>query len=256
MKDGDRPRQPDSWRRPRLCASGRLAAGSDYRLAADEVSYLTKVLRLRDGDEVYLFDGRGRELRARLIRCRRGWMCRVGEPVDFPGADPLLQVHIGQGSAPRGRGDWAVEKMTELGAASITPLVSFGTSRRDPVPDQRQRWRRLTAAAAAQCGRRSLPQLGAPMGLEEWSAALPEKSLLLLLSLAPDAARLSEIAADAADADSVALIVGRLSGLDEDEEAACIRAGFRPASMGKRVLRIETAGATALAILFAAAGEM
>lgn len=248
--------QPDSWRRPRLYAPSTLASGQDYPLAAGELSYLIKVLRLREGDEVYLFDGRGKEFCGRLQRSGRKWLCALGRAVDFPCADPLLQVHVGQGSATRGRGDWAVEKMTELGAASITALQSFGTARHDRIFDQRQRWQRLSAAAAAQCGRRTVPQIGACASLEQWCEKLPKQCLRLLLSLAPDATKLSAAAAKIGSTDTVALVVGRTSGLDEQEEAACKNAGFQAVSMGARVLRVESAGAAALAVLFAAAGEM
>ena len=256
MKGAPGPHQADSWRRPRLHADAALAAGRDYRLTAGELSYLTKVLRLREGDEVYLFDGQGGEFRSHLRRCGRKWLCSVAEAVDFPGADPILQVHLGCGSAARGRSDWAVEKMTELGAASITPLGSFGTSRCDRIPDQRQRWRRLAAAAAAQCGRRILPQVESAASFEQWNETLPAGCARLLLSLAPGAPKLSAAAPAAVAAGSVGVVVGRTSGLDRQEEEACAGAGFQPVSMGVRVLRVESAGAIALAILFAAAGEI
>ena len=256
MKDGGKPRQSDNWRRPRLHAGCAVTSGDDYPLAAGELAYLTKVLRLREGDEVYLFDGQGGEFRSRLRRLGRKWLCAVGAAVDFPGADPILQVHVGCGSAVRSRSDWAIEKMTELGAASITPLHSFGTSRKDRVPDQQQRWQRLAAASAAQCGRRILPQIGSVASLEKWIESLPEAGPRLLLSLAPAAPKLSSVAAQAASAGTAALIIGRTSGLDEQEERSCAAAGFLPVSMGRRVLRVESAGAVALAVLLAGAGEM
>ncbi len=254
---GDPPqRQSDAWRRPRLHAAAQLAAGTVHALVPEEASYLTTVLRLKPGNEIYLFDGRGSEHRCRLARKGRKWLCEVGEPVHFASADPELQIHVGQGAGSRNRLDWAVEKMTEVGAWSLTPLADFGTARRDHVPDQAARWERLARAACSQSGRNIVPAIGQAIGLASWSSELPPGCAKFLLSLDPQAPLLSAAAEQAADAGSVGIIVGRLAGLDASEERACIDMGFRTASLGCRVLRVETAGIAAIAILLAAAGEM
>ncbi len=250
------PRQADAWRRPRLHANAQLAAGKVHALGPDEASYLTAVLRLKPGSEIYLFDGHGSEHRCRLAKEGRTWLCEIGDPIHFASADPKLQIHVGQGAGSRNRLDWAVEKMTEVGVWSLTPLATFGTARRDQVPDQAARWERLAKAACSQCGRNVVPAIGNASDVASWSRELPPGCAKFLLSMDAQAPLLSTAAAQAAGADSVGIVVGRLAGLDASEERACIELGFRPASLGSRVLRVETAGIAAIAILLAAAGEM
>lgn len=243
------------WRRARLLVPEGCGPGTKVKLSATQANYLTAVLRLGPGDEVHAFNGRGIERRCALVRDGRAWALADCARSEHHPTDALRQIHVGQGSAPRGRLDWAIEKMTESGAASFCALGSFGTARKDRIGGTVDRWLRIAAAASAQCGRFTMPSVSGPADLREWSAQLPDNCLRLLLSLG-DAPRLSEVAKKTVSCGMTAMVVGRTAGLDQCEEQAAQEAGFIPVSLGKRVLRTETAGVVALTVLLAAAGEL
>ena len=137
--------------------------------------------------------------------------------------------------------DWAVEKMTELGAASITPLLSDnGKAAADAR--QMQRWQRLVIAACEQCGRNRLPLLHPPQRVLAWQAA-GERILMTPRAAQP----LTAAVPDAGVA--LSLAVGAESGFSGEEAEGWIAAGWRPAHLGARILRSETAALAALAML-------
>ena len=144
----------------RLCVpDARLESGAAVRLDTAQSHRLRGVLRLRPGDGLAVFDGSGGEWEATVADvAAEGVMLRVGEPLD-PLPEPTVAVTL-LCAFPRGqRGDWIVEKATELGVAAITPLAS-DRAVLQPGKGRIERWRRIAIEAAEQCGRASLPVFG------------------------------------------------------------------------------------------------
>lgn len=244
------------WHRIRLVIAGAvLEAGSRLQLDKTQLHYLTSVLRQDNNAIIYVCDGQSREAKCHLHKTsKKQSELEVVGPSEYAPADAERVIHIGQGAAPRSRLDWAVEKMTETGVQSITFLTDFGTQRRDEELAHTERWQRIAASATAQCGRMTLPQIPPPAGLAAWHAWLPETTLRL--QLVPGSAQLlSAAVAQAPAAQPVALLVGRTSGLDAVEEAAATALGFDPVSLGERVLRTETVGIVAAAVVLAMSTE-
>jgi 16S rRNA (uracil1498-N3)-methyltransferase len=223
-------------------------------LNPSQVHYLTNVLRLQPGSTVYACDGKGSEVICNLETKGKNAFLTLRGASEYAPADARCQVHVGQGKAPRNRLDWAVEKMTEAGAASITPLASFATKRVDRFQGESDRWRRITAAATAQCGRMTLPTICDASSLEQWQAWLPANCLLLQLAPAASQSLSTRMAKEDAPR-PVAFLVGRTSGLDSKEEEASAKLGFEAVTLGARVLRTETVGTVATAIILAMSGE-
>ena len=246
---------PDTWQRPRLYTATAIRPQLKIPLSSSQANYLINVLRLGAGAQVFVFDGRGREHIAEIVGGSGRWRLLLGGLSPHQSADARLRIHVGHGLAARSRLDWAVEKMTEAGVFSLAALTSFGTARRDNCGQLATRWERIAAAAATQCGRFVVPTVMAPCALEAWAESLPSTAgrLLLTLNAAP---LLSAVARPASSSGEVALVIGRRAGLDNDEEKALHRLGFTPASLGRRVLRVETVGVVALTVLLAAAAEL
>ena len=217
------------------------AAAHRYTLDAAQSRHLIKVLRLRRGAAVEVFDGEGSAFAAAIVDDdRNAAVLETTTALPRSPADAGRVVHIGQVVCAAAKMDWAVEKMTELGAASITPLIS--ENGKTPVNErQLQRWRRLTIAACTQCGRNKLPAILPPQAVAEWQ---PEGRRILLT---PRAAQ--PLAAVAAGTEALALAIGGESGFSAQEEEILVDFGFQPAHLGARILRSETAGMAALAVL-------
>jgi 16S rRNA (uracil1498-N3)-methyltransferase len=203
---------------------------------------------LQPGAALTLFDGRGGEWSATVTRMGRSEVAvQVGahDPIEREAARAL---HLIVGMPANERMDWLVEKATELGAASLQPVVTARSVLRldgERAAKRQARWQALALAACEQCGRNRVPSIEQPLPLQAALRALPP-GRRLLLSLRP-----GSVAARAAagDAHAVWVLHGPEGGLTPEEEAAALEVGFAPVHLGARVLRSETAAMAALAVL-------
>jgi 16S rRNA (uracil1498-N3)-methyltransferase len=232
-------------------ASATLAPHVELPLPDAVSRHAVQVLRLRDGDAVTLFDGRGGEYTGTLVVRGRTAAAAVGAHVgverESPHAVTLVQAIV----APDVM-DWIVRKAVELGAAGVAPVVSSRTQRAPAgrLDRRLERWRQIAIAACEQCGRNRVPAVDAPVSFEEWTRTQPSLSGAVLLD--PSAP------ASLADTTRVAtvstVLVGPEGGFVPDEVAAARAAGLATAHLGVRILRAETAALAALATIEAVAG--
>lgn len=238
---------------PRVFTDQALAAGAEIGLEPGPSHHLLKVLRLKPGAGLRLFNGRGGSVAA-VLAGSRGQEARVAVG-DFDPADheSPLAIELAIGVSRGERMDWVVQKAVELGVAAIRPLVTERTEvrlageRRDKKLGH---WRQIVIAACEQCGRNRLPVVHSPQSLADW---LPAAAGLRLV-LAPDAAT-ALAAIDAVAPNVVTLLIGPEGGLSAAEIDAAIAAGFHAVGLGPRVLRTETAPLAALAICQARWGD-
>ena len=238
---------------PRIFTDQPLTAGTEIALEPGPSHHLLKVLRLKPGAGLCLFNGRGGSFAA-VLAGSRGPEARVAVG-DFAPADheSPLAIELAIGVSRGERMDWVVQKAVELGVTAIRPLVTertevrLGGERRDKKLGH---WRQIAIAACEQCGRNRLPAIHAPQPLADW---LPAAAGLRLV-LAPGATTaLAGIEATAPDA--VTLLIGPEGGLSAVEIDVAVAAGFRAVTLGPRVLRTETAPLAALAICQARWGD-
>jgi len=246
---------------PRLYCPMPLRTGEVIELPAAAAHHASRVLRLREGDAVTLFNGEGGEFDAKLARIEaRRTTGAIGEHRAIERESPL-NVTLLQGLAGPDRMDYAIQKAVEMGVAAIAPLtMARSVTRLDPERAARRalHWSSVIVAACEQCGRNRLPRLH-PLSafadaLEAMDGAAREgTSAALSLVLAPgDGIPLTKFERPLA---AIRLLIGPEGGLTADEFAAAVGAGFRVASLGPRVLRTETAGAAALAAMNALWGD-
>ena len=257
---------------PRLHLPG-AASGALIDLAEPQFHYLGRVLRLRSGASLQVFDGHGRRFAAELaaLDARRGRV-RIGEPLPAL-ADGALRVTLVQGLSAADRMDWTIEKAVELGVTTIVPLACERSQVRldaGRAARRHEHWQRLIVAACMQCGRDRLPgglRGGPRAGLPAFPApptpppppALqelpdrPDASRLLLVApeQVPDALPLSRWQPPAAEPAPLALtlVVGPESGFSDQEIALLRQRRFTPVTLGPRGLRAMPAGMAAMAAL-------
>jgi len=239
-----------SGRVPRLFVEGGLRPQMKLALAEDTAHHAARVLRLREGEPVVLFDGRGGEYEARLFMPGRGQvLAEIGERRDIERESPLA-VTLLQAVSSGDRMDFTIQKAVELGVAAIQPILTAKSLvRLNGMREAKKlaHWRRVAIAACEQCGRNRIPEIGEPLPLERYRA--PGESTRILLSPA-GAEKLSSLAKG-----PVTLAVGPEAGFSAEEERLLQRAGFVAARLGGRILRTETAALAALAALNALAGD-
>jgi len=241
-------------RAARFYTDAALHAGGTASLPEDAAHHAVHVLRLREGEEVTLFNGRGGEYAARIASIER---LRVTLDVLAHRAlerESPLAVTLVQGVSSSEKMDFTVQKATELGVAALQPVIAARSAGRiagERAAQKRAHWQRVAIAACEQCGRNRVAQVLPPVPLAEYCrTANPAVGLLL----SPDA-RLGLREAAARLKGAVALAAGPEAGFSAAEEVLLQEAGFVPVRLGPRVLRTETAALAALAALNALAGD-
>jgi 16S rRNA (uracil1498-N3)-methyltransferase len=233
-----------------------LRDGARLELPAEAAHHAVRVLRLRPGDEIVLFDGRGGEYPAQIEAIERSRVTlTVGAHRAIDRESPL-EVTLVQGVSSGERMDVTIQKAVELGVRAIQPVLAERSvvkldARR--AETKREHWRRIAIAACEQCGRNRIPEVRAALALAEYCRAARDGAALKLLLSPQGGTRLRE--ALAGRDTGIVLAVGPEAGFSADEDALLRAAGFVAVRLGPRVLRTETAASAALAALATLAGD-
>jgi 16S rRNA (uracil1498-N3)-methyltransferase len=237
---------------------GPLVQGTQLPFDERVALHLLRVLRLKAGAPVVVFDGLGKEHDATLVALRDGRLgLDVGRPRIALPRSPLA-ITLAQGVSRGERMDYALQKATELGVHAIAPLMcERSVVRLDAEQAARKvsHWNGVAIAAAEQSGRADVPLIASPVRLEDHLAAAlqhPDDRLRLVL----DPACSSGPSALPPQLRDVELLIGPEGGLSEAELDLARRAGYRSLRLGPRVLRTETAAAAAIAVLQAFHGDL
>ena len=239
----------------RVYVDAPLATGRRVSLEGSAASHLIRVLRLKSGEALTLFNGQGGEHAATIAEARSGRLTvEVGAASPIERESPLL-LTLAQGVSRGERMDLVVQKATELGAAAIVPLFTErSVVRLSGAQAQRKlaHWRAIAVSACEQCGRNRVPQLAPPLPLTDFLKQPGDGATRLLL--APTAsARIQDLPRTAGP---VTVLIGPEGGLTEAEHAAALSAGFSAVRLGPRTLRTETAAIAALSVLQREFGDL
>jgi 16S rRNA (uracil1498-N3)-methyltransferase len=243
----------------RLFSPVPLQANRETPLGGDQARYIGKVLRLKPGDALSLFDGSGGEYRTIIASIGKSTVVvNVGEHVDVNVESPL-SIHLLQGISRGERMDFVVQKATELGVHRISPLLSeFSVVKLyGQRAEKRQgHWTKIARSACAQCGRNSVPQIDPPMQLRNWfgdnlDASCPPDSRIILT---PGVSRtLSTLAKPEGQ---LIVLIGPEGGFSAAEYEQAAAAGFAGVGFGPRIMRTETAAIAVLAALQSLYGDL
>ncbi len=232
---------------PRIFCDVRLGPGAQFALSDDAANHIAKALRLSAGDGLVVFDGRGGEYDAVIQRVDRGRVeVKTGAFRDVERESPVA-VGLVQGLPEADKMDWILQKAVELGAAWVQPVVCDRSVVRlsgDRAARRESHWQRVMVAACEQCGRNLVPALHATLAFRDWAAQASDARRWMLM---PGAAE-SLVAQPRPDG-PVQLLVGPEGGLSEREIDIALTIGFKPLSLGPRILRAETAPLAALAAM-------
>lgn len=242
---------------PRYHCPIPLHLGDELDLPAGAARHV-QVLRHQPGDIITLFEGQtgngftGGEFLATITRMGRS---DVGVRVDSHSPaerEAARAVHLVVGMPANERMDWLVEKATELGVASIQPVMAARSVLKlkgDRADKKIERWQSIAVSACEQCGRNQVPVIHAPLSLADWlrskqAPAADAARLVLSLREGNQPLRIA-----AGNAHAVWVMHGPEGGLTAQEEDWALEQGWKPASLGSRVLRAETASVATLSLL-------
>jgi 16S rRNA (uracil1498-N3)-methyltransferase len=234
---------------PRFYCPPPLPQTGSFDLPPDAAHHAARVLRLRVGDALQLFDGVGNECHG-IIADLTGKRVLVEhiQPVMTDRESPLRTV-LAQALCSSEKMDWVIQKATELGVSEIQPLDTERSVARLTAERAEKRlvhWQQVVISACEQCGRNTLPIIHPPLDIMVWLQAMRNEACSRFILL-PEGAQ--SLHAQAVPKDKVVLMIGAEGGFSTAESDNALLCGFTPIRMGKRVMRTETAAVAGLTAL-------
>ncbi len=231
------------------------ASDQSWYLTPEDAHHARRVLRLKAGDSVELFAG-GRRYAALLEETGDRLAARIGR--ELPSTEPALEITLFQGLPKADKMEWIIQKAVELGVRRIVP-VRMGRCvvhlEEKDLPRKTERWQRIAREAGKQAGRCVIPQVTLPVDLKD----LPREAAGLEACAVPweecSGRGPRAFAADHPHLRSLGIVIGPEGGI-APEEMALLGNACEPLTLGKRILRTETAGLAAAAAFLALYGEM
>ncbi len=234
-------------------------AGTTVTVTGDTFRHMARVLRLKVGTRVLLADGEGLERMGVIDKIHKDSILVIlQESTASPVTGEGPRITLFQGLPKGEKMDLIVQKSTELGVSEIVSFIADRTvarltTEREPV--RVDRWQRIAREAARQSGRASVPRVAIAKSLEEALVSC-HQSVRLLLWEEERETRLKEALARFSAPESIALIIGPEGGISPEEASAAFAGGFIPVSLGRRIVRTETASIVMLAIVQFYWGDM
>ncbi|MCF8779352.1 16S rRNA (uracil(1498)-N(3))-methyltransferase [Vibrio sp. IRLE0018] len=239
---------------PRIYHPETIQHLSVIALCDDAAGHIGRVLRMKEGQEVLLFDGSGAEFPAVISEVgKKNVLVTLNERVERSSESPL-DLHLGQVISRGEKMEFTIQKSVELGVNTITPLIS---DRCGVKLDEKRfekklaQWQKIAISACEQCGRNTIPEIRPIMSLEAWCA---EEYDGLKLNLHPRAKYSINTLPEPIN--KVRLLIGPEGGLSSEEIDMTQQYQFEETLLGPRVLRTETAALTAITALQVRFGDL
>lgn len=242
----------------RFFISPESFSSSEVTFPAEKARQIARVLRLKPGMQVWALDGRGMEARVELTQVEarkvRGQIIAQQPALGEPRVELSMYLCLTQ----REKFEWMLQKCTEVGAGSFVPVISSRSLVQSTAETEhkRERWERILQEAAEQCGRGKIPQLQAALNFQQALKAAQQSGARCILPWEEERSCSLQQALGGEKPACVALLIGPEGGFSEEEAAAAVDTGFQLATLGRRILRAETAAVVAAALTLYELGEM
>tara|TARA_R110002096_G_scaffold14302_12_gene49888 strand:+ start:9692 stop:10444 length:753 start_codon:yes stop_codon:yes gene_type:complete len=224
------------------------------RLSEDEAHHCSDVMRCQEGDRVIVFNGKGTEVEAEIIKATKGSV-ELKPILVNQTPRPPASLTLGQ-AIPKGKNmDLIIQKATELGAAKIVPLLSERTVVQlsgDDFTKKQQKWQRVAIEACKQSGQNWVPEVSLPQTVEQFTRGTSDK--FRLIAAISDSARTLKATLTEWDEENTerpreaTLLIGPEGDFTPAEVSQALSGGFSPISLGPIILRSETAAIYALSV--------
>jgi len=238
---------------PRIYTEHILARGSQLELEPGPSAHIARAMRMQVGDILTLFNGRGGEYVATISAVgKKSVAVDIGDHRDTDTESPLA-IHLGIAISRGDRMDWVIQKATELGVQSLSPLLTERTEvklKGERAQKKQLHWQQIAIAACEQCGRNRLPEISSLQSLSTWMDTTVADRKLVLHH------RAMANTGGCESPNRIALLVGPEGGLSQAEILLAENSGYQALRLGPRVMRTETAPLAALAILQSQWGDM
>ncbi len=229
----------------------RAASEGIIEITGKDVRHIVSVLRMAPGDTVIFCATDGKEFTAKITSCDSSSVIAAVEKTDENTTEPRVRVTLIQGVPKGDKMELIIQKCVELGVYRIQPVMTEHTVVRlkpEEAEKKRIRWQKISEEASKQCGRGMIPKIEKIVKFDEAVTGRPEDELKLLAYENEDEITLKKVLTEAGEAfeNDISVIIGPEGGISLNEAETALRCGFKAISLGKRILRTETAGIAAL----------
>lgn len=227
--------------------------GNELKIIGEDVSHISKVLRMTAGDNIIVCDGEGIDYDAVITSISKTEVVAEITGKYVCDAEPTVDVTLYQALPKQGKMEYIIQKTTELGINKIVPVY---TKRCVVKPsDKTERWSKVAESAAKQCGRGIIPEVMSTISFTDAIEQMKEYDLALMPYECEEKNGLKKIL-QSSSYKTVSIFIGPEGGFDLKEVEAAIGAGVKTVTLGKRILRTETAASAVLPIIMYENDEM
>lgn len=237
----------------RFYISEEQIAENEITIQGGDVNHIRNVLRLDEGDWVIACNGQGKDYVSRIYKIEKDQVILQVEKVQSTGTELPTRITLFQGIPKKEKMEFIIQKAVELGVYEIVPVMMKRCVVKlddKKMAKKQERWQAIAEAAAKQCDRGIIPVVQKPVSMEE--AIDMAKSLeynMIPYELQDGIDKSREIVAQACTQESVGIFIGPEGGFEAIEVERAVASGMEPITLGKRILRTETAGMALLAIM-------
>jgi 16S rRNA (uracil1498-N3)-methyltransferase len=228
-------------------------------IVGDDVNHISRVLRLREGEEILVSNGEGKEYICTIEQVnKKEVLCKIQQELENATEAPI-KITLYQGLPKSQKMDLIVQKCVEIGVCKIQPVITkrvvVKVDGRD-ISGKVERWRRISEEAAKQSNRGIIPEVIEPISSEQAIEELKSMDLALVPYEKESAKGLKSVLKEHANVKNIGILIGPEGGFDDSEIEEFLKSNIIPVTLGPRILRTETAGFVAASIVLYEIGDM
>lgn len=232
---------------PRFPIAENQIDNNEARISGTDYKHMVKVLRLKPGDEITLFDSNSTEYQGKIREIGKREIFIDIESSNKVNTESPIEITLLQGLPKADKMDYIIEKATELGVTRIVPVITGRSQIRDR--DRKKRWERIALEASKQCGRTKPTIIENTLEFEEAVKIYAKKELAIILHVESEVMAKSYIKKSLQAPQNIVLFVGPEGGFTDNEVLLGNKMGFISLGLGPRVLRTETASISVLSVI-------
>lgn len=245
---------------PKFFTSHENIKGNTIIIDSEDAAHITKVLRLGREDIITVCDGKGTDYIVKISEIESNRIICDVEDKKKCETESELEVTLYQGLPKGSKMDYIIQKTTELGIKRIVPVAMsrcvVKLENKKAEEKKQQRWQKIAAEAAKQSGRGIIPEVAMPVTLDRAIEELKSKDLAFAPYECEENNRIRDVLTSETDIKSAGFIIGPEGGFDLTEIEKIKESGIKPVTLGKRILRTETAGEAVLAMVMYEKGDI
>lgn len=232
----------------RLFADYKIEENAEFSLNKEDSRYISSVLRMREGEELTVVDADGFEVLAQVASLSKDEVVLHAVSKSRNETESPCKITLYQSISKGERMDLTIQKSVELGVYRIVPVYSSRCVAKPGKESKIDRWQKIALEAARQCNRGIIPEVASPVSFKEALQAAKDNDLMLFPWEEEKGRSLKQVI-DNTSPENVAVFIGPEGGFSEEEASLASNAGCTHVTLGKRILRTETAGPAVLAML-------